>query len=269
MIPAAFDYVRATSLDDAVTRLADLGEGARAIAGGQSLIPLMRLRFADPEALVDIGRLDELRYVRLAGGCVRVGATTRHREIQTDPILREHLPILSLLASHIGDDQVRNRGTLGGAVAHADPAAEYAALCLALDADIVTTGRTIPACEFFLGRFSTPLAPGELVTEVVFPVARGGHTYLKFGRQVSDWAVLGVLAQLTDQGVRVGLVNLGEVPVRCLAAEQALADGASPAEAARAATVGLTPTATSRASAEYKLHLVAVLVERAVTRALA
>ncbi len=269
MIPAAFEYCRAASVEDAVSRLAEIGEGARILAGGQSLIPLMRLRFASPETLVDIGRLGELAYVRLEGETVRVGALTRHRHIETSPVAREHLPLLALMASQIGDGQVRNRGTLGGALAHADPAAEYPALCLALDARIVTTSRSIPATKFFRGWFTTALEPGELITEVAFPVARGGHAYMKFGKHLFGWPILGALAQATEDGVRIGLVNVGETPARPVAAEQALLRGATPREAADIATTGLSPIPAPRAPAEYKLHLVRVLVERVVTRALA
>jgi carbon-monoxide dehydrogenase medium subunit len=269
MIPAAFEYRRAASVEDAVHQLAELGESARVIAGGQSLIPLMRLRFASPETLVDIARLRELSYVRLDGDRLRVGALTRHRELETSPVAREHLPLLAFMASQVGDGQVRNRGTLGGALAHADPAAEYAALCLALDAQIITTSRTIPADEFFRGWFVTSLAPGELITEVAFPVARGGHAYLKFGKDLFGWPILGALAQATDDGVRIGLLNVVETPIRPVAAEQALASGATPAQAADAATAGLSPVPAPRASAAYKLQLVRVLIERAVSHALA
>ncbi len=268
MIAAPFQYCRASSTEDAVSRLAELGDGARAIAGGQSLIPLMRLRLASPTALVDIGRLRELSYVRLEGDTLRVGALTRHRDIETSPGAQEHLPLLALMASQIGDGQVRNRGTLGGALAHADPAAEYPALCLALDAQIITTSRSIPAAEFFRGWFTTSLAPGELITEVVFPTARGGHAYVKFGKHLFGWPILGALAQHTADGTRIGLVNVGETPVRPVAAEQALSRGVTPAEAADVAASDLTPIPAPRASADYKLHLARVLVERVVTQAL-
>lgn len=267
MIPSAFEYHRPTSLAEATRILLGAGDEARVLSGGQSLIPFMRLRFANPTALVDIGRIPDLSTIRLDDDALRVGALARHRDIENSGVVREHLPLLAEVAAHIGDGQVRNRGTIGGAVAHADPAGEYPALCLALGAQVVTTRRTIPAQDFFLGRYTTPLEHGEIVTEIVLPAARGPHSYLKFGKHLFDWAIVGVMAQAVADGWRVGLVSAGETPVRAVAAEQALADGASPAEAAAAAVRGLDPTPTTRASAEYKRHLVRVLVERALTTA--
>jgi carbon-monoxide dehydrogenase medium subunit len=264
VIPAAFDYYRATSLEDAASRLTELGEDARILAGGHSLIPFMRLRFATPVALVDINEVRDISYIRAESGRLRVGALARHRDLELSPVVAENLPLLALTAAQIGDTQVRNRGTMGGAVAHADPAGEYAALCLMLDADIVTTQRTIPAREFFLGRFTTPLEDDEVLVEVSFPVATGGHSYIKFGHKLFDWAVVGVAVQVGEGGTRVGLVNVSDVPVRARAAEQALADGSSAEEAGALASEGLTPSATLRASVDYKLHLTRVLTARAI-----
>jgi carbon-monoxide dehydrogenase medium subunit len=266
MIPSSFRYHLAGSLDDATQVLVDAGDGARVISGGQSLIPFMRLRFANPTVLVDISRVPDLATIRVDGGTLRVGALARHHDVETSAVVREQLPLLAEVASHIGDGQVRNRGTIGGAVAHADPAGEYPALALALGAQIVTTRRTIAAEDFFLGRYTTPLEHGEIVTEIALPTARGHHAYLKFGKDLFDWAVVGVMTQALDDGWRIGLVSAGETPVRALAAERALAAGASPAQAAAAAVEGLDPTPTTRASADYKRHLVRVLVERALTR---
>jgi carbon-monoxide dehydrogenase medium subunit len=267
VIPSAFDYYRATSIDDAAAKLTELGDEARVLAGGHSLIPFMRLRFATPEALVDINEISELSYVRTESGRLRVGALTRHRELEHNPVVAANLPLLAMTAGQIGDTQVRNRGTIGGAVAHADPAGEYATLCLMLDADIITTRRTIPASEFFLGRYTTPLDHDELLVEVSFPIETGGHAYIKFGHKLFDWAIVGVAVQLVDGGARVGLVSMSDVPVRALAAEAALAQGATPEEAGALAAEGLTPTATLRASVDYKLHLTRVLTARALREA--
>ena len=267
MIPAAFDYHRAVSVDDAVERLASFGEDARVLAGGQSLIPLMRLRFSAPSALVDVSALRDLAYVRLDEDRLRVGATTRHQELQENPVVREHLPLLSDAAAQIGDTQIRNAGTLGGAVAHADPAGEYPALCLMLDADIVTTRRVIAARDFFLGRYTTPLSHDEMLIEVAFPVASGGHSYLKFGHHLFDWALAGVAVQIDDLGCRIGLVNVADTPIRARAAEEAVAQGAAPRDAAELAAESLDPIPSPRASSEYKRQLVRVLTERALTAA--
>jgi aerobic carbon-monoxide dehydrogenase medium subunit len=267
VIPAAFDYHRPQSVADAVAALADLGDEAKVIAGGHSLLPLMRLRFAAPTALVDIGDLTALRFIARDGDRVRVGALTRHRDLEEHPVVRECLPLLSLMAGQIGDPQIRNRGTIGGSIAHADPAGEYGTACLILDAEIVTTRRRIPAAGFFLGRFSTPLDHDELITELLFPVAAGGAAYTKFCHRLFDWALVGAAAQRTERGWRVGLVNVSDTPVRALAVEQALDAGAPYAEAAKLASDGLTPTPSLRASAEYKLHLARVLARRVIEQA--
>ena len=267
MIPAAFDYHRALTVDDAAAKLGEYGDEAKVLAGGHSLLPLMRLRFAAPAALVDIGDLDDLRFISHQGDVVRVGALTRHRDLADDPVIRSHAPLLSLTAAQIGDPQVRNRGTIGGAVAHADPAGEYGTVCLMLDAEIVTTRRRIPAGEFFLGRFSTPLHYDELITELVFPAVTGGAGYVKFAHRLFDWALAGAAAQQTRDGWRIGLVNVAETPVRARAVEQALDGGAPVAEAAGLASDGLSPTPSLRASVEYKLQLARVLTRRAIEQA--
>jgi carbon-monoxide dehydrogenase medium subunit len=269
MIPAAFDYHRPQSLQDAVGKLAELGEDAKVLAGGHSLLPLMRLRFAAPSALVDIGYVGELRFVARDGDRIRVGALTRHADLEAHPVIREFVPLLSLTAAEVGDPQIRNRGTIGGSVAHADPAGEYGTVCLMLDAEIVTTKRRIPARDFFLGRFTTPLDHDEIVTELVFPVTGSGAAYTKFCHRLFDWALVGAAAQRTDRGWRVGLVNVSETPVRAVAVERALDAGAPYSEAARLASDGLTPTPSLRASAEYKLHLTRVLTRRVVEEAAA
>jgi aerobic carbon-monoxide dehydrogenase medium subunit len=268
VIPAAFDLYVATSIDDAVGRLSSLGDESRVLAGGHSLIPFMKLRFAVPEALVDINGITDLAYVRRDGDRVRVGALTRHAALASDPVALADLPLLALTASKIGDPQVRNRGTIGGAIAHADPAGEFPTVCLMLDADIVTTRRTIPASEFFLGRYTTPLDHDELLLEVVFPAAPAGHGYIKFAHNLFDWALLGVAVQrMPDDGWRVGLVNVGDTPIRAVAVEQALAAGATASEAAARASDGLSPLPTLRAPVDYQLHLSRVLTERALVAA--
>jgi aerobic carbon-monoxide dehydrogenase medium subunit len=269
MIPAAFDYYRAQAVADAVGKLAEYGDEAKVLAGGHSLLPLMRLRFAAPAAVVDIGDLSELRYVKRSGDQIRIGALTRHRDLEEHPVIQASVPLLSMTAAQIGDPQIRNRGTIGGSVAHADPAGEYGAVCLMLDAEIATTKRRIPASDFFLGRFSTPLDHDELITELVFPATTGGAAYTKFSHRLFDWALAGVAAQRTGRGWRVGLVNLSEKPVRALAVEQALDAGANYAEAAELASVGLQPAPSLRAPVEYKLHLARVLTLRVVEQAAA
>jgi carbon-monoxide dehydrogenase medium subunit len=265
MIPAAFAYKRASSVDEAA-RLLGQGEDVKVLAGGHSLIPLMRLRLAQPTTLVDINGLDrELGYVRRDNGTLRIGALTRHYQIEESADVKRSLPLLAEVASEVGDAQVRSMGTIGGVLAHADPAGDYGTLALMLDATITTNKRTIAARDFFLGLFTTPLAADEILTEVAFPVAAGPHTYIKFRRRMSDWAVVGVGAQkMDDGGWRVGITNAAPTPVRASGVEQALAGGASTAEAARSAGQGLDPASDLRGSAEYKLHLAGVLVQRAV-----
>jgi carbon-monoxide dehydrogenase medium subunit len=267
VIPASFDYHRATSLDDAAEKLREWGDEAKLLAGGGSLIPFMRLRLSTPAALVDLTGLADLSYIRPEASRVRIGALARHREIHENETLRRLLPLLAELAGRIGDTQIRNRGTIGGAIAHADPAGEYGALCLMLDAEIVTTSRRIPAREFFLGRYTTPLADDEIVREVVFPVADGQFAYLKFCHRLFDWAIVGAAVQRYDDGWRVGLVNAGDTPVRATAVEQALAAGATIEAASELASQGLAPAAMLRASPEYKLHLARVLTRRALEQA--
>jgi carbon-monoxide dehydrogenase medium subunit len=268
VIPAAFAYHRASSVDEA-SRLMAQNEDAKLLAGGHSLIPLMRLRLAQPATLVDINALErELGYVRRDNGMLRIGALTRHYQIASSAEIRGALPLLADVASEVGDEQVRSMGTIGGVLAHADPAGDYGTLALMLDATIVTNKRSIPASSFFLGLFTTPLASDELIVEVSFPVARGPHKYEKFRRRQSDWAIIGVAAQKMDDGKwRVGITNAAPTPVRAIGVEQALASGASAAEASQQAGQGLDPAADLRGSAEYKTHLAQVLTQRAIERA--
>jgi aerobic carbon-monoxide dehydrogenase medium subunit len=266
MIPAAFEYHRASSVDDAMQALARGGQDAKLLAGGHSLIPLMRLRLAQPSTLVDINGLErELGGIRRDNGTLRIGAMTRHYQIATSDEIKRSLPLLAEIADEVGDLQVRSMGTIGGVMAHADPAGDYTTLALMLDAQIKTNKRSIPAAQFFTGLFSTALQDDELVTEITFPIASGGHKYIKFRRRLADWAIVGVGAQKLDDGSwRVGITNAAPTAVRAQSVEQALASGASPAEAAAKAVDAIDPTSDLRGSAEYKRHLATVLTQRAI-----
>ena len=267
MYPASFDYERAGSVDEASQALTRLGEDAKVLAGGHSLIPLMRLRLAQPSALVDINGISELDYIHVEGGRLRVGALVRHVELAHSDAVRRHLPLLAYMAGEVGDNQVRNMGTIGGVIAHADAAGDYPTLALMLDAEIVTNKRRHAAADFFQDLFTTPLEPDEIVCEVVFPAASGPGRYIKFRRRLFDWAIVGAAAQKLEDGWRVGLTNVGPTPVRAAAVERALADGASFTEAAEHASDGLSPSGDIRASPDYKKHLARVLTRRALEQA--
>lgn len=267
MIPASFEYVTATTADEAVGLLQRYGEDAKFIAGGQSLVPLMRLRLAQPSALVDISRIRGADEVARHDGHLNVGAGARHVDIERSAVVRAALPLLADIAHEIGDNQVRNLGTMGGVISHGDSAGDYCALALMLDAEIITTRRTHPAAGFFKDTFTTALEPDEVVTAVRFPVATGPHAYEKFRRRLFDWALAGVMTQRTDDGWRVGYVSLGPTALRGTAVEEALAQGATAAEAAQRATTGLSPRDDMQASAAYKRHLAKVLTQRALESA--
>jgi carbon-monoxide dehydrogenase medium subunit len=267
VIPAQVSYVRATSVEQTLELLAEHGDDAKVLAGGHSLLPLMKFRFAAPEVLVDIAPLDELRYVRESDGQIAIGALTRYRDLHRNEILRAHAPLLAEVAGAIGDPQVRNRGTIGGSLAHADPAADLPAAALASDAVFVVRGpegeREIAAQEFFLGPFTTPLEPDELLVEIRVPKLTGvGWGFEKFNRRAIDWAIVGV----TAVGSSIALINMGGSPVRAHAAEQALADGASPAEAGALAAEDTSPAEEPHASADYRRHLARVLTTRALAK---
>ena len=267
MIPAAFEYAHASSVEEASKLLNNYGEDAKVLAGGHSLIPLMRLRLAQPKALVDINGIKDLDHIKESGSKLHVGALTRHVTIQNSAVVKQYLPILAEVAGEVGDNQVRNMGTIGGVMAHADAAGDYPTIALMLDAEIVTNQRTIAAKDFFKDLFTTPLAPDEIVIEVVFPVADGPHKYIKFRRRLFDWAIVGAAAQKMNGGWRIGLTNVGPTPVRAHAVEKALHDGAKPEEAAQHASDGLNPSGDLRASPEYKKHLARVLTKRAIEQA--
>jgi len=268
VIPAAFEYERAGSLEDAV-ELLGRDEDAKLLAGGHSLVPAMKLRIARPTLLVDIGRLDDLRFVREDGDHVVVGALSRHGDLAADPSLRTSCAIVADAAKGIGDAQVRHRGTIGGSIAHGDPASDFCSIALTLDAELVARGpdgeRTIAASDFFTGPFQTALGPREVLTEIRFPkVARG--VYLKYTRRAQDWATVGVAAAEVDGAVHVGLTSMGGTPLRAAAVEQALAGGASHADAAARAAEGADPPGDVSASSAYRAHLAQVLVGRALAQ---
>ncbi len=267
MIPAAFDYERPKSVDEAIALLGR-DDDAKLLAGGHSLIPAMRLRFARPSLLVDIGRLDDLRYVREDGDRIAIGALTRHAEIVRDPLLARHCALLGEAAAQIGDPQVRHRGTIGGSAAHGDPASDLGTILLTLDAEFVAHGpsgaRVIPAVEFFSGPFETALAHNEVLTEIRVPTARG--IYLKHVRRAHDWATVGVAAALVAGRVQVGLTSMGPTPLRARSVEDAVAGGASPADAAAHAADDTEPPTDASATGEYRAHLAQVLARRALER---
>jgi aerobic carbon-monoxide dehydrogenase medium subunit len=281
MIPAAFDYVAPTSVDEAVRALAAGGEDAKVLAGGQSLIPVLRMRLAVPTLVVDLSGLTELTGVHDDGDSLRIGAMTTHYEVQRDPLVREHARLLRLATDTVADPQVRHRGTFGGSLAHADPAGDLLAAALALDAVMVCAGpsgtREVPAAEFFVDYFTTALAPDELLTHVKVPKLTGwGAHYEKFNRVAQAWAIVAVAAalQVTDGTItaaRVGLTNMAATPVRARGVEEALVGQPATAEAITAAATraaeGANPSSDGNADAEYRSHLARVLTERAVTAA--
>lgn len=272
MIPAPFEYVRAGSADEVVGALAEHGDEAKILAGGMSLLPLMKLRLATPTVLVDAGRITDLSYVRDGGDHVAIGALTRHRDLETSDLLAEHCGVLRGVAAEVGDNQVRHRGTLGGSVAHGDPASDLPAVLLALDATFAVVGpnggREIAASEFFQGFLETALAPDEMLTEIRVPkTGAGGWSYQKFNRRAQDWAIVGALAVQAGGSTRVALVNMGPTPLRAQAVEAALAEGASADEAAAHAAEGTEAPSDLNATPEYREHLARVLVRRALEQA--
>lgn len=267
MIPSAFDYQVATDVADAERLVLDGGEDAKLLAGGMSLIPLMKLRLAQPTVLVDIGGLDSLRYIRAEGDRVRIGALTRHADLVQSDVVRDRLPLLAAVAAEVGDRQVRARGTIGGVLAHADSAGDFCTVALMLDAVVVTSRRRIPARDFFLDFMTTPLDIGELVVEVDFPAVVGPHSYVKFRRRKSDWAIVGVAAQQAPDGWRIGLTSVGSTVVKATSAERVLNAGGTAADAAQAAADQVHPTGDAVTPSEYKKALVRVLTVRALAEA--
>ncbi|MDE3064452.1 MAG: xanthine dehydrogenase family protein subunit M, partial [Acidobacteriota bacterium] len=266
MIPAAFDYARAGSVDEALAALAEHGDEAKLLAGGHSLLPLMKLRLATPGLLVDVGRLSELSYVRDEGGEVAIGALTRHHDIATSPVATAGVPVLAHVAGQIGDPQVRHRGTIGGSLAHGDPASDLPAVVVALGGTLVVQGprgrREVAAGEFHRSFFEVALEPDEMLVEVRVPRTVGAWGFQKLTKRAQDWAIVGAVAATTADGLGVGLINMGPVPVRARAVEAALAAGASAADAARSAAEGAEPPADTNGSVAYRQHVARVLVRR-------
>jgi aerobic carbon-monoxide dehydrogenase medium subunit len=266
VIPPSFTYRRASSVDEALDLAAELGEDAKFLAGGHSLLPLMKLRFAAPEYLIDLGRITELSYVRDEGTYVAIGALTRHHDVNTSALLAAEIPLLAHAAGQVGDPQIRHRGTIGGSVAHADAASDLPAVLLALDATFVIRGaagtRPVPAAEFFKGIFETALEPGELLTEIQVPKpsAPNAWSFQKFTKRAIDWAIVGVAVQ-SD---KVALVNMGHTPLRASAVEEGMASGGSGAEADTHAPRGTRAGSDIHASAAFREHLARVLVRRAL-----
>ena len=271
MIPAAFDYKRAGSAAEAIALLGEYGDDAKLLAGGHSLLPLMKYRLASPAVLIDIGRLQDLSYIREDGDRIRIGALTRHRDIEISELLQSQAGLLPEVAAHVGDPQVRHRGTIGGSLAHGDPASDLPAAVLALGGTLVARGpggtREIAVDDFFAGFLETALAPDELLTEIRVPKVTGaGWSFQKFNRRAQDWAIVGVAAVHDPAGIgtRVGLVNMDSRPVRAAGTEAAVVAGSGAAEAAAVAADGLEPPADLSASVEYRRHLATVLVRRAL-----
>lgn len=271
MIPSKFEFVRAGSVDEALAALTEHGDEAKLLAGGHSLLPLMKLRLAVPGVLVDVGRLRDLSYVKVDGDEVAIGATTRHYELNGSPVAKEEVPLLAHVAGLVGDPQVRHRGTIGGTVAHADSASDIPTALLALDARLIAQGptgtREIPITDFYLGFFETVLEPDEMIVEVRVPRLGPsvGWGYEKFVRRANDWPIVAVAA--VDG--KVALANMAGTVVRASATEEALASGASIEDAAAAAAEGTSPSSDMHADAEYRQHLARLLTKRALQTAAA
>ena len=273
MIPVQFDYVRADSADAALAALAEHGDEAKLMAGGHSLLPMMKLRLAYPAVVVDIGRLGDLSYINDAGDHLAIGALTRHRDIEISDLVKEHAPLLAEATAHVGDPQVRHRGTIGGSLAHADAAADHPSALLALGGSVVARKadggeRVIDGADLFAGFLESSLDPTEMITEVRIPKHTGaGWNFQKFNRRAQDWAIVGVSAQQVNGSAQVALVNMHPTPIRATAVEEALSGGASAADAAAQAAEGLEPSSDLNASVEYRQHLARVLTRRALEAA--
>jgi aerobic carbon-monoxide dehydrogenase medium subunit len=282
MIPAAFAYARPTTVDEALQAVADGGEDVKILAGGQSLIPVMRLRLAAPETVVDLTKVAELRGVREEDDAIVIGAMTTHSDVLSDPLIARWAPLIAEATETVADRQVRHRGTFGGALAHADPAGDLPAVALVLDAEFVVAGlngrRTVPAADFFVDYLTTALDEGELLVEIRIPKLHGtwGMHYEKFNRVAQAWSIVAVAALVRREEneiaeARVGLTNMGPTPLRASAVEAALAGvpatRESVAAAAEQAAEGTSPSSDLNAQADYRRHLATVLTRRAVTAA--
>jgi aerobic carbon-monoxide dehydrogenase medium subunit len=281
VIPAAFDYTAPKTVDEAVRALADAGEDAKVLGGGQSLLPVLRMRLAGPSVVVDLGRIPELRGIRVDGDALVIGAMTTHYDVQRDPLVREHAPLLAVATDTVADPQIRHRGTFGGALAHADPAGDLLAPALALDAEMVLAGpggrRTVTAADFFVDFFTTALAADEILVEIRVPKHTGwGAHYEKFNRVAQAWSIVAVAAAVrvvdgTFAEAKVGLTNMGATPIRATSVEQALVGQPATVEAVRAAAAhageGTSPISDGNSDAEFRRHLATVLTSRAVLAA--
>ena len=281
MIPAKCDSVSPTTVEEALQALAAAGDEGKVIAGGQSLLPVLRMRLNAPEMIIDIGKIDSMRGVRDDGDAIVIGALTTHAEVQTDPLVREHALLITKAVSEVADPQIRHRGTFGGALAHADPAGDLGAPALALDAEFVVAGpggaRTIAATDFFVDLFTTAMEDTELLTEVRIPKRSGwGAHYEKFVRVAHQWPIVAVAAAVKVDGgqiaeARVGLTNMGSTPLRATSVERALVGQPATDEAVRAAAAsaaeGTNPPSDLNGDADYRRHLATVLTRRAVLAA--
>jgi aerobic carbon-monoxide dehydrogenase medium subunit len=281
MIPAQFDYVAPATVGEALTALAQGGDDAKIIAGGQSLLPVLRMRLNAPEIVIDLGRIESLRGVRDDGDAIVIGAMTTHADVLTNPLVRENAFVIIKAAEQLADPQVRHRGTFGGALAHADPAGDLGAPCLALDAEFVIAGpggtRTVAAEDFFVDLFTTAIEEGEILTEVRIPKRPGwGAHYEKFVRVAHQWPIVAVAAAVKVDGntiseARVGLTNMGSTPLRARSVEAALVGRPATDEAVRAAAAsagdGTNPPSDLNGDADYRRHLATVLTRRAVLAA--
>ncbi|WP_455900939.1 FAD binding domain-containing protein [Rhodococcus gordoniae] len=281
MIPAPFDYVAPSTVDEAVAALAEAGEDAKVIAGGQSLMPVLRLRMAAPTVLVDLGRIPELRGIRDDGDALVIGATTTHHDVLHDQLVAEHARLLAEATATVADPQIRHRGTFGGSLVHADPAGDLAAPAVALEATFTVAGpsgrRTIATDDFFQDYFTTAVEPEEILVEVRIPKHTGWSArYEKFHRAAQQWSIVGVAATLEASGgtierARIALTNMAAVPVRARSVEESLVGKPATAEtihaAAERATEGTAPMTDGNADAEYRSHLARVLTRRAITTA--
>ncbi|GAA3247002.1 xanthine dehydrogenase family protein subunit M [Pseudonocardia petroleophila] len=281
MIPSKFDYVKPASVAEAITALEQGGDDAKILAGGQSLIPVLRLRLAAPSVIIDLGGIAELRGIREDGDRIAIGAMTSYYDIVRDDLVKQHVALLGQAVETVADNQVRHRGTLGGSLAHADPAGDLGAPALALEAELVIAGsggtRTVSAQEFFVDYFTTAIGEGEILTEIRFPKYTGwGSQYEKFNRTAQAWSMCAVAAAIKVDGgtiseARVGLTNMGTTPIRATGVEQALVGQPATADAVRAAaeraTEGTAAPSDADAAADYREHLAKVLTGRAVLAA--
>ena len=280
MIPVAFDYVRPSSVDEAVAALVAGGEEAKVMAGGQSLMPVLRLRLGAPSLIVDCSRIDEMIGIREEGDAIVIGAGTTHHAVMNDALVKRYVELLAQATATVADPQIRHRGTMGGSLAHADPAGDLPAVALALDASFTIAGpggrRTVGASDFFADYFTTAVGDDEVLVSVSFPKREGwGSHYEKFNRTAQAWSIVGVAAAVRMEGgriaeARIGLTNVGPTPVRARSTEAALvgaADAAAIAAASESAAEGTAPTTDIHADAAYRGHLTRVLTKRAVQKA--